>query len=180
MVTASALNGFTHCALVSLAVRLHPPVEFTETVVGDTPMMTATMGDPAEPYFVPVDAFIQLVQFVEEVPPQVAAIVGPVRCGKSTVLHSVLPALVANDHRTRGTPPPLILDCSFNNFGDPDYAAQKLVAVLSMRASAVGVHVEDPSPALLGLDTCMGDVALAVSDKGYRLWLLLDECQVRL
>jgi hypothetical protein len=190
---ACRLGRATHpcvpAARASAGVNLPAPVKFTEVMKGDTAMTSALIGwkdGSSWPMFLSPDALTQLQQFVDEPPhprqPQLLVLVGPVKSGKSTVLHHILPAVVAQAYSAGGTPHPVIVRVTFNLRAPPAEAAMKLVENAAEAAARFGVTSampHTPQEALRRLDTILGTLAEGIEAQGGRLWLLLDECQVR-
>lgn len=171
----------------ALTLKLPEPIDFIEKFVGDVKMATASVvsnnGEPS-PFFLSIDALKQLRDFVVEKPsnqPQLLVLVGPVKSGKTAVLHRILPALIAADHRDCHSPRPVILRFSFNLRAGPALAAKQLLDDAAGIAASFRVHVKVPDieGAYSGFAYLMKEIAEGVQANGGRLWLLLDECQVR-
>lgn len=138
------------------------------------------------PFFLTREAHTGLTDFVHEQPasdcPQVLVLAGPVKSGKTTVLHSVLPSLIHDAHRAGKTPRPLIVRFTFDLRAPPADAAFALLEAVNRTASAVGLPftVEyHPGWAQRNVDWALGQFAQSVKGQlGGQLWLLLDESQV--
>lgn len=165
------------------------PLEFMSASVGDTMMQCTTRKLPdgtLRPFYLLPDAYKQLQDFVSEAPasetPQVLVLTGPVKCGKTTVLHHVLPSIIADAYRHKKTPEPVILRFTFDLKTRPADAALSLLEAAKKIASAKGLPLEleyQPGWALRNLDSSLGTLAFYLKRNGAQLWLLLDECQVR-
>ena len=169
------------------ALELPPPIKSAEVLMGDTPMVAASVSHvdgSIRTVFLPPGAYEQLVHFVQERPdeePQLLVLVGPVKSGKTTVLHKLLPSIIVSEHGTTRGARPVILRVSFGNGMLPDQAALMLVENTAAIAAPLGVRITMPgsaSEALRRLDVFMADLAGGIRANGSLLWLLLDEVQV--
>ncbi len=142
-------------------------------------------GGAPTPFFLDEAAFGQLEGFVRERPslePQLLVLAGPVKSGKTAVLHSVLPSLIADAYRAGKTPRPFILRFSFDLRSRPEAAALALLERAREASAGLGITLSistDTGWALRHLDWVMTTLARALAEqRGAQLWLLLDECQV--
>ena len=113
--------------------------------------------------------------------PQLIALVGPIKSGKSAVMQSVLPGLFAAQYSLAGGPTPIVLCFAFSLKDPPDVAALRLLRRAAVLAKSLGFVLEVPdlaSNALNELADVMGDFAQGVASRGGVLCLNLDEVQV--
>lgn len=109
---------------------------------------------------------------------QVLILTGPVKCGKTDVLHLVLPSIIALEH-TASQPRPFIFRFTFDLRQGPEMAALTLLEAAKRAALSFSVPIDyAPGWALRNIDAILGELALALVKKNAELWLLMDECQV--
>ena len=108
-------------------------------------------------------------------------LMGPIKSGKSTVLSEVIPGLIMANLKD-GVPRPAFLIHVFGPTSEPDDAAHSLLLAAQRLASQLGIPLrvgDRPHDSLLTMDVTLGELADAVARQGRRLWILLDEVQVR-
>lgn len=175
------------CLSLSVAplVPLESPLESTVVPMGDAEMLRITRSN-GMPFFLTPESFRRLDDFAREEHldkgSRVLVIGGPVKSGKTTVLHEVLPALVAA-HRQKGSalPEPVIMRFTFYEVGLPEAAADRLVKEAIRLAAVFGIHITGPSSqsdALNRMDIFLDIICRQFHASGRQLWLLLDEVQV--
>jgi hypothetical protein len=128
----------------------------------------------------------EVQRFIREEPSarvQALMIVGTIKSGKSTLLHEVLPGLLAAAYATRwpaGRPRPVIFKYAFPLGRDAEAAAAHLQDELGSFGRRVNVPFDkepSPSAALNVLPTNLRIFAERIRAGGGELWLLLDELQ---
>jgi hypothetical protein len=179
------------CAINLVGRAMLPaPLEFTTQLLGDREMMVASTvlsSEETKHFFLEADTFKQLEDFVVERPnraPQMLVLTGPVKSGKSFILNDVLPGLISARHATATKPKaPAIFRFAFDPTEPPHVATRSIVTAANNFAKLFGFAIPmPPSDAKWTfhyLDTSMGALASELYDRGWCLWLLLDECQVR-
>lgn len=111
-------------------------------------------------------------------------LVGTVKSGKSTLLHTVLPGLIAAEYASgawpAGRPRPVIFAHTVTSSADAETAAYDLQAALAALGRTMDVPFnEEPTPraALANLPAAVAHFAKGVRHSGGELWLLLDGLQ---
>jgi hypothetical protein len=177
-----------------LPLPLPPPLEFEAQDVGGETMLVATLSggdDSGSPFFLtPVElegltAFVNEGRFRE---PRMLMLTGTIKSGKTRVLETVLPGLLAA--RYAAAPQsrrPVAFLHSFTIGARADVAAHDLVIRLVVFAQTLGLSLRLPpseldSPRLpSGALCCYPDLleklAKHVYSQGGELWLLIDELQ---
>ena len=105
---------------------------------------------------------------------------GPVKSGKTDVLHLVLPSLIAREHSSRSRRP-LILRFTFDLRQGPEIAAATLLDTVKAAAAPMGIAVQleyAPGWALRNMARVLAGFANALVEMHAELWFLMDECQV--
>lgn len=111
---------------------------------------------------------------------QVTVLTGPVKSGKTDVLHLLLPSIIAQVH-SASKRRPLIMRFTFNLGHGPEMAALALLQKAQMVASSLGISipfVESSIWALNNFPEILGGLARDLTMMNAELWLLMDECQV--
>jgi type II secretory pathway predicted ATPase ExeA len=142
-------------------------------------------GDP-KPFFLGLAQHAELLAFAQPYAlsgPRLLALTGPVKCGKTTVLRKVLPALIAQEHSRSGLPDarPFIVKFTFTFKSSSAKAAHQLEGALCDAVAGLGVEIfrhDVAEQALKQLSTTVERAGQAVRETGRSLWLLVDECQV--
>ena len=178
-------------SLCPAPVTLPEPIHFTRSLIGDTDMMVAAIPDIQGPFYLPVKAHGKIVNWIQDCGllsiPDLLAIVGPVKSGKSELLHSVIPGIIAQQFKdeqrlpTKSIFEPVIIKLSCNLGGDPSQFAWDLIAEIHTTVSPFGVMVAipaNPAIALLNLKHVVHRVARDMRAQKKQLYLLLDEMQV--
>lgn len=137
------------------------------------------------PFFISLENFSRVVSFIERNPGgavEFLMFVGPVKSGKSSMLHRALPFLIEKYSPDTGFRP-FIVRFSFFLNQRPDRAALTLVQdVVAQALSELGIVIEnvptDSTLALVRLPSIMGLIARRVKAEGATMWLLIDELQV--
>ena len=170
----------TAAALASLPA----PLTFAEQRIGGELMMVArlplTHSVTAPFYLTPLE-HSALVRFLQEPPstaPRMLMLTGPSKCGKSRILHDVLPRMLAAQHAAAPATVrrPVILRHTFTQGAAGDAAAETLVERLLRCAHSEGCALRRPKgKGLLILPSVALQAAQAVQRAGGVLWLLLDE-----
>jgi hypothetical protein len=105
---------------------------------------------------------------------------GPVKGGKTDVLHLVLPSIIAQEHGSSKRRP-FILRFTFDLRESPEMAAATLLEATKRAAAPLGISVEveyAPGWALRNIHVVLGGVATELLKRNAQMWLLMDECQV--
>jgi hypothetical protein len=139
----------------------------------------------AAPVYYTADQIDAVRNFIREMPstrPQALMIVGTIKSGKSTLLHTVLPGLLAAEHAspTWQRPRPVIFTYSFPLGVDAVSAAMDLSHALASFARDMSVPFDveaTPGDAFDILPINLRMFRERISDGGGELWLLLDELQ---
>ena len=122
-----------------------------------------------------------LVHFASEVPfkqEQFLLITGAVKSGKSTVLHDVLPGLVASVH-TPSSRPPVFFRFTFTQHVGVKGACSELCDAISVFGKPLGLDIPVPADAVSGWALRLIELAKGIArpPRNGRLWILLDEVQ---
>jgi hypothetical protein len=110
---------------------------------------------------------------------------GPIKCGKTTMLREVLPAvLAAQQAAAGGGPTPVIFEFAFSLQEGPPAAAKLLCDSAATFADKLGIVFPYPRStpidyALINMGAIMGELANGIAAAGGELILLIDEAQVR-
>ena len=123
------------------------------------------------------------MRFLQEptsIVPQMLMLTGPVKSGKSRIVHDVLPRMLAAQYAADAAtvPRPVIFRHTFVQGADEESASQGLVDALLERARKEGLPLLRPLPGskcLLAFPHLAAELAQAVHRAGGKLWLLLDE-----
>jgi hypothetical protein len=191
-------RGTARRGLLLDAFALPPQLAFEAMNVGNAEIMVATLpdiggdadgdgddggggGGGGAPIFLTPAELAGLTRFVGERrsdTPQMLMLTGTIKSGKSRVLNSVLPGLLAarlaKDPRSRR---PVIFLHSFP-LGAPAYiAARDLVGELIAFGESLGLELTTPPNALDRLPPLLLQLAKHVHARGGELWLLFDELQ---
>lgn len=166
-------------------------LRFEEVIVGDTRMLRTPLpfGCETQPFFLGLSQHAGLLASVRPSlraggGPRLLVLTGPVKCSKSSVLHSILPALIVQEYNRSGLPGggrPFIVPFTFSCFSSPEVAAQQLEIGLRDALAGLGVRIQShyvAEQALLQLPNTLAHAAQAVHEAGRSLWLLVDECPV--
>ena len=187
--SASAGAGSAGRAVMPPWPLLPPPVEFVEQDMGGEAVMVTTLpyrGDmalsgPGDPFFLTPPQLGVLRRFVDRPPtkfPQMLLLTGTIKSGKSSVLDTIIPGLlaarVAAGSRSRR---PVIFLHTIRQGDDANKAALALVAGVLDFALSVGATLSKPTSAMAGLPTLLLQLALHVEAGGGELWFLVDELQ---
>ena len=167
---------------------LPPPLEFVEEDMGGEAMMVATLpdtdGDPAcgreVPFFLTPLQLDLLHRFVQERrsdTPQMLLLTGTIKSGKSRVLRTILPGMLAARFAAGLRARPVIFLHIIRQGDDADKAALALVDDLLDFALSVGATLSKPTSARNGLPKLLLKLALHVEAGGGELWFLVDELQ---
>ena len=188
--TSAAVPSPAAAARVARASRaslLPPPLAFEAQVVGGEPMLVATLSVgpddvAAMPFFLTPAEHAGLARFVDEGRsdvPQMLMLTGSIKSGKSRVLGTVLPGLLAA--RLAAAPQsrrrPVVFLHSFPLDAPVDVAARDLVDRLLYFAQSQGASLPPPPCALSSLPDVVLQLAGHVHAEGGELWLLFDELQ---
>ena len=177
---------------VPLLAPLPPPLAFEEERLGGEVMMAADLRDslgidPPLPFYLTLQEHSDVMAFLSKRPspaPQMLLLVGPIKCGKTSLLHTVIPRLLAARCAAAGlaqatTPRPVPFSYTFPHALPAEPAAEHFVWELLAFAGRIGIAMEaqPPRPGSF-LDAMPRLAALAaerVHERGGELWLLLDE-----
>jgi hypothetical protein len=139
------------------------------------------------PVFFNPEQIEALRRFIREVPssrPQALMLVGTIKSGKSLLLHTVLPGLIADEYSSsnwqKERPRPVTFTYSFPLNVDAEAAAMHLSRALANFARDINVPFDVeaiPSAALNNLPINLRKFSESIKDCGGELWLLLDELQ---
>ena len=167
-----------------ISTALPVPLTFAEESLRGEPMMVAslplTLSVAAPFYLTPLEHY-GLVRFLQEPPsiaPQMLMLTGPVKSGKSRIVHDVLPRMLAARYATAPTTVrrPVIFRHTFVLGAAAEAAAEGLVDSLLECALSEGVALRRPyGKGLLILPYVAAELAQGVHQKGGELWLLFDE-----
>ena len=163
------------------AAKLPPPLAFEAEVVGGVEMMVATVNQ--RPFFLTPTELEGLKKFVQDQTeprdtPQMLMLTGTIKSGKTRILTSVLPGLLAArlaaDPRSRR---PVVFMHSFP-LGAPAYiAARDFSGELIAFSESLGLKLTTPPNALDRFPPLLLQLAEHVHAEGGELWLLFDELQ---
>jgi hypothetical protein len=167
----------------------HEPFAFeSQTVDGDPlPMMVAESvpnSDILGPMFLPKLAHDMLLDFVVNRPCAARALVvlGPPKSGSTTVLHEVLPRMVAAQPSDFV---PVFVRVTFELDDTPERAAKRMWEALRDVARAFDASYDVDIPAKATFEVARREVPYLIErlsrsfkNNKRQLWLLLDECQV--
>jgi hypothetical protein len=171
--------------LPSLPERL----AFTPVAFGGEQWVEARVPDTSSstvPFYLTMEQHTALERFINERPStrqQLLMPVGSIKSGKTTVLHTVLPCMVAEAYATRwrsGRRRPAIFTYTFPLGSDAEDAAKDLQDALDAFGQRINVRSNKdatPSSALNNLPIRLAEFAESVKAGGGELWLLLDEIQ---
>jgi hypothetical protein len=167
---------------------LPPPLAFEAEVVGGEEMMVATVNQ--RPFFLTPAELAGLRSFVQDQDesrdmPQMLMLTGTIKSGKTRVLETVLPGLLAArlaaDPRSRR---PVVFCYTFPVSAPADVAARNLLTLLLNFAASVGAPLPSSSAAssfsTYALDSfadLLLQLARHVHAEGGELWVLFDELQ---
>jgi hypothetical protein len=179
-------------------VALPPPLAFESAVVGGEEMMVATLPDSGgdadaeggggaggAPFFLTRAELTGLERFVGERrsdTPQMLMLTGTIKSGKTRVLTTVLPGLLAArlaaDPRSRR---PVVFLHSFRLNAPVEESASYFADELVAFAASVGLSLPPPTNAPMNalnrLPALLRQLAEYVHSEGGELWLLFDELQ---
>jgi hypothetical protein len=137
------------------------------------------------PIFLNSDQHKELLRFIEERPsrrPQLLMLVGAAKSGKSTLLHEVLPGMVAarasSSDWPADRPRPVIFRYKFPLMADAEKAVVHLCDALIRFGRQINVPFQaerDGRAALNNLPINLEEFSRLISEGGGELWLLLDE-----
>jgi hypothetical protein len=171
-------------AAAAVATALPVPLTFAEERLGGEPLMVASLPlthTVAAPFYLTPLEHSRLVGFLEEPPsrtPQMLMLTGPVKSGKSSIVHDVLPRMLAARYASAPTTVrrPVIFRHTFVLGAAEERAAESLVARLMECAHKEGVTVYKPlTSSLDAIPYVAAELAQAVHQAGGELWLLFDE-----
>ena len=159
------------------------PLAFHAEDVGGEDMMVATVNQ--RPFFLTFAEHAGLRSFVEDQNeprdlPQMLMLTGTIKSGKTRILKSVLPGLLAArlvaDPRSRR---PVVFLHTFPVGAPVDVAAHDLAGNLVAFSATVGLSLPSPRPpdALNRLPALLQQLTEHVRAEGGELWVLLDELQ---
>ena len=181
---STVLVDFIQLTTSTALASLPAPLTFAEQRIGGELMMVArlplTHSVTAPFYLTPLE-HSALVRFLQEPPstaPRMLMLTGPSKCGKSRILHDVLPRMLAAQHAAAPATVrrPVILRHTFTQGAAGDAAAETLVERLLRCAHSEGCALRRPKgKGLLILPSVALQAAQAVQRAGGVLWLLLDE-----
>lgn len=181
---STVLVDFIQLTTSTALASLPAPLTFAEQRIGGEPMMVArlplTHSVTAPFYLTPLE-HSALVRFLQEPPstaPRMLMLTGPSKCGKSRILHDVLPRMLAAQHAAAPATVrrPVILRHTFTQGAAGDAAAETLVERLLRCAHSEDCALRRPKgKGLLILPSVALQAAQAVQRAGGVLWLLLDE-----
>ena len=150
-------------------------------------LLKSTGVTRSAPVFFTVDQIDSLRTFIREEPstrPQALMLVGTIKSGKSTLLHTVLPGLIAAEHASGKWQPqrprPVIFTYSFPLNVDAETAAMDVSRALAKFARKINTTFDmeaTPGDALDNLPENVRELCERVYEGGGELWLLLDELQ---
>jgi hypothetical protein len=203
-----ALVAASRRGLLDSVAVLPPPLAFKVEVVGGEEMMVATLPDiegdsdikggavgaggsggaGGDPFFLTRAEHAGLLHFVGERrfrTPQMLMLTGTIKSGKTRVLDSVLPGLLAArfaaDPRSRR---PVVFQHTFPVGAPADVAARDLLTLLLNFAASVGAPLLSSSAAasfrtyaLESFADLLLQLARHVHAEGGELWVLFDELQ---
>lgn len=172
---------------------LPPAISFTEVILGGETWLQAmvplksTGSLRTAPVFFTVQQLDLLHKFIREEPneaPRALMLVGTIKSGKSTLLHKLLPGMIAaayasadwQEQRLR----PVIFSYSFPLGVDAEIAAMDFSHALAKFADKMNLYFRveaTPGAALDNLPGNLKDFSELIKQKNGELWLLLDELQ---
>ena len=182
---------FLFVSILVCAVQKSPvtrAADFKELTIDGHTMRVAECipdSDIEGPMYLPPQAFTKIRDFVEvPTPNHPLVLVGPPKCSKSAVLNHVIPSMVAKYSTDLE---PIFFRFQFNLRAPPAQAIESLIEVLLQvgdtfkldLAAETTMFRRKPSEPIFISDVVY-QIALQFEQKHKkRLWLLLDECQVR-
>ena len=176
-----------------LLAPLPLPLAFEEERLGGEVMMVANLrGSPGPggaplPFYLTPQEHADVTAFLCErhrFTPQMLLLVGPIKCGKTSLLHTVIPLLLAAQCAAAAlaqaaAPRPVPFSYTFPRALPAEPAAEHFVCELLAFAGRIGIAMEAHPPRSGSfLDAMPRLAALAaerVRERGGELWLLLDE-----
>ncbi len=183
-VLVEVMEPVAAAAMAPIATALPMPLTFAEESVGGEPMMVAslplTLSVTAPFYLTPLEHF-GLMRFLREpssIAPRMLMLTGPVKSGKSRIVHDVLPRMLAAQYAAAPATVrrPVIFRHTFALGDDEERAAETLVAKLHKFALSEGIRLAKPAtPFIDDLPNVAAELALGVHLAGGELWLLFDE-----
>jgi hypothetical protein len=166
------------------AAALPAPLTFAQESVGGELMMVASLplaSSLAAPFYLTPLEHHGLASFLEEPPsiaPQMLMLTGPVKSGKSRIVHDVLPRMLAARYAAAPTTVrrPVIFRHTFILGVAENAAAEGLVTQLQKFALGEGIPLAKPAaPFIVDLPHVAAELAQGVHRAGGELWLLFDE-----
>jgi hypothetical protein len=168
---------------------LPAPMVFSSITLGGEPWFKADVVQRGmtAPIFLTPAQHKELLRFIDEPPsayPQLFMPVGTFASGKSTVLHELLPGMVAARASSLAWPgyrrKPIIFKYKFPLMADAEQAAMGLSLALHTFGEGINIPFDMPADAaiaLVGLPEKLETFAQHVKEAGGELWLLFDEMQ---
>ena len=160
------------------------PLTFVEDCLGGEPMMVARLpltSSVTAPFYLTPLEHNELVRFLQEPPsiaPQMLMLTGPVKSGKSRIVHDVLPRMLSAQYSAAPSKfrRPVIFCHSFILGADGDAAAEELIGSLLECSLTEGVALRRPfGKAIHILPIVAQQLAKKVHNAGGELWFFLDE-----
>jgi hypothetical protein len=175
---------------LSLAVIPRRPIKFEKkSIPGHSKSMMVAAAIPGSrivgPMYLHERVYQELLQFIDiPMPTQPLVVLGPPKSSKSSVLRELLPRLAAA-RACEFTP--VFVRIEFPLDTTPADAASLLWKQLKRAASAFELEMYHPGPvaeisiqhARLHLPDLIESFAMRLESQKLKLWLLIDECQVR-
>ena len=172
----------------ALCPALPAPVTFKEAGLVDGasgPMHVAELPTSG-PFFLEDTAHQQVLAWVREHPSayvhKLLVLTGPIKSGKTAILTTVLPGVLAAQYAAAGGPKPVFFHFAFTLGHGPGKAALKLVEFAGAKAKALGFEIPNlptaKEVALVAFPRVMSALAAGIAAGGGELVLLIDEAQV--
>lgn len=138
------------------------------------------------PFFLEDTAHQQVLAWVREHPSatvhKLLVLTGPIKSGKTALLITVLPGVLAAQYAAAGGPKPVFFHFAFTLGHGPGKAALKLVRAAAAKAVDLGFEISSVPPteelALVEFPRVMSALAAGIAAGGGELVLLIDEAQV--
>ena len=166
------------------------PIQFTKINLYGIPLYETyyTINNVRIPYFLQDHQYKKVIKFIREIPdqhPQMLMLTGTIKCGKTSLLNTIIPGLIANEVQQNTYPQgktPIIFQYSFTMEGH-NPANEGLVDLLknlknlAMKLNVPFANIPSVEDILSLYPGIINDFAKEISRRNGVLWLLIDEIQ---